>query len=573
MMKTLYYNGTILTMRGDEPETVQAVLTEEDQILAAGSFETLKMLATKNESDEKELLLRDLGGRVMLPAFLDSHSHITAVARALSFAALQEADSFDRLLEILEEYRDKSGIGPGQWIVGTGYDHNQLREGRHPDRFVLDQRFPDHPVLITHASGHMGVANSMALKAMGITAATKDPEGGKIGRLREEEWEGAEGGSGECGGKDSAKRGEKSGSEPSGYLEETAFTGCGSVIPEPGPEQLCRQLSMAEQMYLEQGIATVQDGRTGREEWELLTYAADRDLLHVDVAAYAEMKDNRRLMAENPGYTSGYRNHLRLAGYKIFLDGSPQGRTAWMTEPYLGEPEGYRGYPIYRDDEVKHFFAAALREGRQLLVHCNGDAAAQQMIDACKNAADETGCSPAEIRPVMIHAQLVRIDQLEEMAKLAMTASFFVAHTYYWGEIHRKNFGEGRALKISPAKSAMEAGVNVTFHQDSPVIRPNMLETIWCAVNRISREGNNMGLLERVTPYEALKAVTIHAAYQYGEETAKGTIEPGKKADFVILAQNPLTVDEMAIKEIRVVETIKDGRTLYRNESYDSRPR
>lgn len=566
MMKTLYYNGTILTMRGGEPETVQSVLTEGGRILAAGSFETLKMLALEGGDGEKELYLRDLGGRVMLPAFLDPHSHITAVARALSFAALQEADSFDSLLDILEEYREKREIGSGQWIVGTGYDHNRLREGRHPDRFVLDQKFPDFPVLITHASGHMGVANSMALKAMGITAETNDPKGGKIGRIPKN---GEESSKKENNGKGNARKsdgGEENAGEPNGYLEETAFTGCGSVIPEPGLEDLCRQLSLAEQIYLEQGIVTVQDGRTGREEWELLINAAQRRLLHVDVVAYAEMKDSRGLIEENPAYAAGYRDHLRFGGYKIFLDGSPQGRTAWMTEPYTGEPEGYCGYPIYRDEEVKRFFAAALEEGRQLLVHCNGDAAAQQMIDACRNAAEETGRSPAEIRPVMIHAQLVRRDQLKEMADLSMTASFFTAHTYYWGDTHRRNFGEARALKISPARSAMEYGVNVTFHQDSPVIRPNMLETVWCAVNRISREGKNMGLLERVTPFEALKAVTINAAYQYGEEKEKGTIEPGKSADFVILSSNPLTVEAAAIREIRVLETIKAGKTLYCRE-------
>lgn len=558
--KTLYYNGTILTMRGDEPETVQAVLTEGGRIIAAGAFETLKMLALQDAASPEALCLRDLKGQTMLPAFLDPHSHITAVARALSFAALQEADSFGHLLDILEAYKKMNGLKPGQWIVGTGYDHNRMKEGRHPDRFVLDQRFPDYPVLITHTSGHMGVANSMALQAMGITAATPDPEGGRIGRAA---------GIGAAGTESTGAGSSGTGlqGEPNGYLEETAFTGCGSVIPEPDLDQLCRQLAMAEQIYLEQGITTAQDGRTGPEEWRILSDAAKRKLLHVDIVAYAEMKDSRGLLRENPEYADGYRNHLRLGGYKIFLDGSPQGRTAWMTEPYEGGQKDYCGYPIYRDEEVKEFFAEALREGRQLLVHCNGDAAAQQMIDACRNAAEETGCSPDGIRPVMIHAQLVRRDQLKEMAELSMTASFFTAHTYYWGDIHRKNFGDGRALKISPARSAMEYGVNVTFHQDSPVILPNMLETIWCAVNRTSREGKNMGLLERVTPFEALKAVTINAAYQYGEEQEKGTIEPGKRADFVLLDRNPLTAEEWSIREIRVQETIKDGKTLYRNKT------
>ncbi|WP_368383921.1 amidohydrolase [[Clostridium] symbiosum] len=541
MAKTLYYNGTIITMSGSEPESAEAVLTENDKILAVGSLEAVQAAAESGKHQDTPIL-KDLKGAVMLPAFIDSHSHITAVARVLSFAMLQEAESFDGIIGILNRFKEERKLEPGDWIIGTGYDHNNLKEGRHPDRFILDAAFPENPVMVTHASGHMGVANSLALEKMGITADTKDPSGGRIGR---------------AGGKNTG--------EPDGYLEETAFTGASSVIPEPGTEQLGRQLQAAEQLYLKHGITTIQDGRTGKEEWKLLKYAAEQGLLHADVVAYAALNDAHELTEENPAYTGAYCNHLRIGGYKIFLDGSPQGRTAWVSRPYEGEPEGYCGYPIFKDKEVQSYFETAFREGRQLLVHCNGDAAAQQMIGACRMAADTTGQDPAKTRPVMIHAQLVRPDQLKEMERLSITASFFTAHTWYWGDVHLKNFGEARALKISPARTAIDDGVNVTFHQDSPVIQPDMLETVWCAVNRISSGGHPMGLLERVTPYEALKAVTSNAAYQYGEENEKGTIEPGKTADFVILSSSPMTVLPEEIKKIRVLETIKGGKVLYKS--------
>ena len=556
MAKTLYYNGTIITMTGDEPVMAEAVLTDGGRIKAAGSLLEVRAMA-------KEPVLKDLKGAVMLPAFIDAHSHITAMAKVLSYAVLQEADSFDGLTEILKKFKEERRIGAGDWIIGTGYDHNQLAEGRHPDRYVLDAVFPDNPVMITHASGHMGVVNTLALEKMGITKDTKDPEGGRIGRTAPAAGNG-ETGNRETGDGKTGSSGADGYGEPDGYLEETAFTGSSSVIPEPGMEQLARQLEAAEQVYLRHGIATIQDGRTRSDEWKLLKYAAEHELLHADVVAYAALNDAHGLTEENPEYTGGYRNHLRIGGYKIFLDGSPQGRTAWMSRPYEGEPEGYCGYPVYKDEEVKAYFGTALREGRQLLVHCNGDFAAQQMIDACRQAVQETGADPGQTRPVMIHAQMVRADQLEQMAELSITASFFTAHTWYWGDVHLKNFGEARALKISPARTAISDGVNVTFHQDSPVIQPDMIETIWCAVNRLSCKGRPMGLMERVTPYEALKAVTANAAYQYGEEAEKGTIEPGKNADFVILSANPLTVPPMEIKKIRVLETIKGGKILYK---------
>lgn len=568
MAKTLYYNGTIITMAGREPVMVEAVLTDGGRIQAAGSLVEVRAIA-------EEPVLKDLKGAVMLPAFIDPHSHITAMAKVLSYAVLQEAASFDGLIAILKKFKEERKLGTGDWIIGTGYDHNKLEEGRHPDRYVLDAAFPDNPVMITHASGHMGVVNTPALEKMGITKDTKDPEGGRIGRTAA----GAGSGKGRNGatgtgsgkgrngvtGTGQAGNGSADGyGEPDGYLEETAFTGSSSVIPEPGMEQLARQLEAAEQIYLSHGITTIQDGRTRSDEWKLLKYAAENELLHADVVAYAALNDAHELTEENPDYTGKYNNHLRIGGYKIFLDGSPQGRTAWMSSPYEGEPEGYCGYPIFKDEEVTSYFETALREGRQLLVHCNGDAAAQQMIDACTRAVRETGADPGQTRPVMIHAQMVRADQLAQMAELSITASFFTAHTWYWGDVHLKNFGEARALKISPARTAIDDGVNVTFHQDSPVIQPDMIETIWCAVNRISCGGHPMGVMERVTPYEALKAVTANAAYQYGEESEKGTIETGKKADFVILSANPLTVPPMEIKKIRVLETIKSGKILYK---------
>lgn len=541
-------------MTGSEPVIVEAVLTDGGRIQAAGSLEEVRAMA-------EEPVLKDLKGAVMLPAFMDPHSHITAMAKVLSYAALQEADSFDGLIAILKKFKEERKLGAGDWIIGTGYDHNKLAEGRHPDRFVLDAAFPDNPVMITHASGHMGVVNTPALEKMGITKDTKDPEGGRIGRTAD----GSGSGKSRNGVTGEAGNGSKDGyGEPDGYLEETAFTGSSSVIPEPGMEQLARQLEAAEQVYLSHGITTIQDGRTRSDEWKLLKYAAENELLHADIVAYAALNDAHELTEENPDYTGQYNHHLRIGGYKIFLDGSPQGRTAWMSSPYEGEPVGYCGYPIFKDEEVKSYFETALREGRQLLVHCNGDAAAQQMIEACRQAVRETGADPGKTRPVMIHAQMVRSDQIEQMAELSITASFFTAHTWYWGDVHLKNFGEARALKISPARTAIDDGVNVTFHQDSPVIQPDMIETIWCAVNRISCGGHPMGVMERVTPYEALKAVTANAAYQYGEESEKGTIEPGKKADFVIISANPLTVPPMEIKKIRVLETIKSGKILYK---------
>lgn len=520
MARILYYGGDILTM--EKGLYTEAVLVEDGKILAVGKQSELEHAAGER------IRKINLDGRTMLPAFIDPHSHITAVAQTLGMLSLGDAKSLEEIADALRDFKSRQNLRPGDWIIGFGYDHNFLEEKCHPDKTILDAAEPDHPVLITHASGHMGCANSKALQALGITAETPSPEGGVIGRMPD-------------------------GREPNGYLEETAFTAIAPKVGAPSQEQLLYQLEKAQLLYLRHGITTAQEGLTKTGEWALLRALAEKSKLKLDVVSYIDLRDAQALLEENTDYLH-YQNRLRIGGYKLFLDGSPQGRTAWVSEPYLDGEAGYCGYPIYSDAQVAAYMRTAVEQGRQLLVHCNGDAAAQQMIDCWQAAGGRQ-----ELRPVMIHAQLVRQEQLEEMAELGMIASFFVDHTYFWGDVHWQNFGPERAQRISPVRTALRKGVTYTFHQDSPVIEPNMLMTLWSAVNRVSKEGRNMGEEERLTPLEALRAVTINAAYQYFEEDRKGSIRPGKLADFVILDRNPLEVAPTELRELQVLQTIKEG--------------
>lgn len=523
----LYTNGTILTM---EPAlAAEAVLTVDGRIHRIGTLDEVRLDAPAGTK------VVDLEHHVLMPAFLDPHSHITAYAQTLSLVQLEGAAGFDEILERIRIFREEKRLRPGEWISGFGYDHTALKEQAHPTRRLLDRAAPENPVIIAHASGHMGVLNTAALQALGITAGTPDPEGGVIGR-------------------------EEDGS-PSGYLEETAFTSHTARIPQPTLEQLGRQLDAAQRVYLSHGITTVQDGLTRRPEWAILSSMAQAGRLNTDVVAYADMKDSRELFAAHPEYARGYRGRLRLGGYKIFLDGSPQGRTAWMTQPYENGDDGYRGYPIYADDEVDAFVRTALGENRQLLAHCNGDAAADQLIGAFERVLG--GRRPVDIRPVMVHAQLLRRDQLSALRSLGMIPSFFVAHTYYWGDVHIQNFGLARASAISPAASALREGLPFTFHQDTPVLPPDMLTAVGCAVTRTTRSGRMLGEEERLRPLDALRAVTVNAAYQYFEEDRKGSLRVGKLADFVLLDENPLTAAPEQIRNIRVLRTVKEGVTVY----------
>ena len=315
--------------------------------------------------------------------------------------------------------------------------------------------------------------------------------------------------------------------------------------------------------YISNGITTVQDGASTEKDIKMLINISKMNNLKIDVVSYLLMSNGgTQIMEKYEKEYLSYKNHFKIGGYKLVLDGSPQGRSAWMTEPYLGGESNYKGYPWMQDETVYKYVIEAISQNRQLLAHCNGDAASEQFLNIYEKALKETQ-NKMNLRPVMIHCQTVRNDQLDRMAQMSMIASIFIGHVWYWGDIHIKNFGHKRGEHISPAKDALNRGVLINFHQDTPVTKPDMLHSIWCAVNRISRSGKVIGENQKINIYDALKAVTINAAYQYFEENTKGSITKGKIADLIILDKSPMDIDKMEIKNIKVIETIKDGKTIY----------
>lgn len=213
-----------------------------------------------------------------------------------------------------------------------------------------------------------------------------------------------------------------------------------------------------------------------------------------------------------------------------------------------------------KDEDVEEILENTKESNLQILAHCNGDKAAEQYINAIKKVSGLK-------RPIMIHAQLLGLDQLPDVNKFNIIPSFFISHIYYFGDIHIKNLGMKRAEHISPAGSSLKQNILFTFHQDTPVIEPDMFETIWCAVNRTTKAGKVLGEDEKVSVLEAIKAVTINAAYQYGEEEIRGSLKTGKKADLIIVDKNPLKVAKDELRNIKILKTIKDGKVIWENYS------
>ncbi len=538
MKRIIYYNGTILTI-DDKSSIFEALLIEDGIIKELGSSNEILKLKDSNTD------LVDLKGKTIMPSFIDSHSHITSYAQTLRLVNLYNCTSFEDIFNTLKNFIDKNNLKEDEWITGFNYDHERLKEKEHPTKLLLDKLSKTNPIILSHISGHMGVINSIGLNLFNITKDSINPDGGEIIKFKDS-------------------------NEPTGLLKENAFIQNTFKIPVPSVSDLSDLLVKAQEDYLKFGITTCQDGFTRKEEFEILDYSSKNKKLKMDIVSFIDIKNNKKIYDENKEtYVKGYINNFRIGGYKMFLDGSPQGRTAWMLTPYkdINNPDKNSeefGIGTLTDEEVSKFIEQALNDNAQILSHCNGDAAAKQLIYSFKKVLNERNESFTSTLPVMVHAQLVRESQLKDMKEIGMIPSFFTAHSYFWGDIHIKNFGLERASKISPAKSALNRDLIFTFHQDTPVLMPDMFRTIWCSVNRITLNGVTIGENEKISVLDAIKAVTINAAKQYFEDDKKGSLEKGKFADMIIIDKNPFEINPLDLYKIKILETIKSGEVLYK---------
>lgn len=552
---TTQSNNTINSSKIKKVKYHQALCYENGIIQKVGTNEEILKL---KEEDTKVI---NMEGKTILPSFIDSHSHFSAVANSFLEVDLNECTSFEEIKNKILEYKAKNNIADDEWIIANGYDNNILKEQRHPNINFLDTLNINNPVVLKHKSGHMGVFNKKALEILNINENTPSPEGGKI---------------------------EIKDGKLTGYLEETAFVNYQKQVPMPSMDKLLKAYEKAQDEYLSYGITTLQEGYMSKELLNIYKELIKQNKLKLDVVGYPDYDSIKEYAHTFPNSYKKCNNYFKIQGIKMILDGSPQGRTAWMKEPYESEKqntienkEDYKGYPAMKYDDIVRNIEYAKENDLQILAHCNGDAAAEEYIKALQEC-EENGPSYQkqeniqmqeyeqqekklnnsnvqkikDLRPVIIHAQLISKEDLLKAKEIGAIPSFFVAHVYYWGDVHLKNFGIKRASRISPVKEAVDNNMIFTLHQDSPIIRPNMLETIWCAVKRQTKSGKILGKDERISVYDALKGVTINAAYSYFEEEKKGSIEEGKKAQFVVLDKNILEVPVDEIPSIKIIETI-----------------
>ena len=539
----IYFGGDIITMDGDSAAYVEAIAVKDGKIVFTGK----KADAEKLKGDSTKW--NDLQGKTMLPGFLDAHSHyynslLVANQCKLYAPPSGTAKDVESIIAALKTYASEHNIQKGEMIMGYGYDDNVMPNGRLLNRDDLDKAFPDNPVRIDHVSMHGGVLNSLALNYYGINADTKTPPGGIIVR----------------------KPGTN---EPYGLIMETAFLPVFEKSESMTPREEIEWTKAGQMLYAEAGITTAHEGATHLPQLKTMKRASEAGANLIDVIAYPFITDVDNILKEIPltewlTYTHG----LKIGGVKITIDGSPQGRTAYFTKPYLtGGPGGekeWRGELTFPQDMINQMVKKVYDMKVPLNLHCNGDASIDAFLEAYEFAREGDYSKPWNV--TTIHTQFMRKEQMSKFVKYQIRPSFYTLHTYYFYEAHLKNRGVDEAQYISPMRDAIDAGMKPTNHTDFVVAPLDQMMMLWSAVNRISRAGAEVGSNQRISTYEGLQAMTINVAAQYDEEDSKGSIKVGKRADLVILDRNPLTVSPALIKDIKIKETIKDGKTIYNSK-------
>lgn len=533
-MQKIFTNGNILTM-DDKNKNPEAVLVDGENIIKVG---------TRTEVFEKArggAKVIDLKGRTLLPGFFDAHGHFVTYAMAsrlfvdVRCAPVGKIKSIAQMIQVLKhspQAREKKGP-----IVGFGFDDTLCEEGRMPEAEDLDKVSLTRPVIVIHSSFHLVMANSKAMEMTGTDSPDFQPEGGVVRRRN---------------GKAIGIFEEMAAAQK---LMEMAYDlRCMSRLPfEMG--DVCLE-------YMRQGVTTICEGAGGNDVVKLVQAAMKMGQFPARYLVCPSLTKDGKVPPRVKG------SHIINGPVKLLMDGSIQCYTAALTKPYATPAPGheeetdYSGYTHMSVEELRGKLETILASSRSFAIHSNGDAALDKILEAlegCKNLSRNT-----YKRNLIIHCQTVRDDQLDKMKKLHLYPSFFPAHLYVWGDRHYQTFlGPERAERLNPIGSAVEKKIPFSLHNDAPVTNTRPLEAVWNAVTRRTRQGRILGESQRVSVEEALKGITIYAAYQYKVEDILGSISEGKKADFIALDKNPLTVSADELLNLQVERVWIDGKIAW----------
>lgn len=538
----VWINASVITADADNSKA-NAIAIKAGEIVGVGDEASMQPWI------EQGAEVIDLDGRAVLPGFVEAHGHFPGIGLYAIFADLNAPPigEIKTLYGLLAELKAYAATTPaGKPIVGLGYDDTLLREKRHPTRQELDSVSVDHPIYIIHVSGHMGVLNSTALNAQKIDKDSPIPEGGEIQR--------------------------DSDGELNGLLTETAFLPIFKKLTHLGQFDQLKVTRSAVDKYASEGVTTVQNGLAIDQHIKGLKLASKLGLVPQRIVLWPDQLQALELIENEQALASGDGNKVHIGAIKFQADGSIQGYTGHLSQPYhvLGHnhPAGYNGFATVARELLIERVTKAQCAGYQTAIHGNGDATIDNILDAWEHAA--AACPQPDIRHILIHAQTIREDQLQRMAKLNASSganispSFHIVHPWYWGDRHQAIFlGPERAQRISPTKQTKDLGLRFSTHLDAPVVPVTSMLRMWAPTTRQTHGGKVLGPELRISVMQSIRAMTIDAAWQMHLDDQIGSIEVGKHADLVVLDRDPLTTPLDELRDIQILQTWVGGVRIY----------
>ncbi len=475
----------------------------------------------------------DAGGKTLIPGLIDAHGHVMGMGLSLITLDLSDTRS---LAQAQEKIRAYVAANPGRkWIIGTGWNQEQWGLGRFPTAAELDAAVGDIPVWLERSDGHAGWANSAAIRAAGVTAATKAPAGGRI---------------------------EMAGGKPAGVFVDKAMDLVQKVVPPPAPKDRDLALEKAQRALLSMGITGIADMGTSIEDWQAFRRSADRGALRVRIMSYAAGLDNMVLIAGPEPTPWLYDDHLRMGGIKLLLDGALGSRGAWLKTDYADAP-GQRGLNMIPGTPLRNIMSRAAMDNFQVAVHAIGDAANGEILDAVEELGDTY---KGDRRWRIEHAQIVDPADLPRFGRLGVVASMQPVHLASDWRMAMARMGEARLQGAYAWKAMLDNRVPLAFGSDVPVESANPFPGIAVAMTRQDAQGEPVGgwmPQQRVSFQAALDGFTRQAAYAGFAEKKFGSLIPGQRADFLLIDRDISSAQPADIRATQVLETWIGGKRVY----------
>ncbi|QHK20553.1 amidohydrolase family protein [Pseudarthrobacter psychrotolerans] len=533
MAATIITNGIIRTDAFAEP--VEALTVSRGRILAAGSRDEAEAVAGSGAQ------VHDLKGASVIPGLVESHVHPIFYGLTRNWADCRSPlnrDIADVQKTLRATLRNLTG---NAWVRGWGYDDTLLFENRHPTRDDLDAVSTDVPVIVSHISGHFVVANTKAMEVAGVTEDMSDPAEGRLVR-------------------------DGNGKLTGLMWELGAVNLIMDAAPKPRESELQDAAVHALSTAASRGMTSVHDlgiglmgGAMELETWEHL---ADADRIPIRVIGYLRGDYATDLLDARPNlFTAGPRGNFDLVGAKYWADGSIQGLSAALTQPYSCAQESC-GDLLFEFNHLVNLVKTIDAAGGQCAVHANGDRAIRAVVDAFAEVKKDGGRSDSRHR--IEHLQMASANDIEDLIAAGGAASVFANHIYYWGDRHRDIFiGEDRASRIEPLADAVSKGLHFGLHSDCPITPMDSLRTLWTAVTRETSSGATLGPEQRLTPAQALHSLTADSAWLAGAEGTRGTLLPGMDADLAVLDRDILHSNSAELADVGVVGTMVGGEWVF----------